>query len=162
MEDSYRDNVVDFSSIYVDKDFCIVDCMENDFSAAKFTHFVFKELFDIDINKNGFGKDDSTKQMTNDIGDLRIYNEHDTKKTDYLDDIKRGDLVFFHTQSLTESVPTTTNRYPGHVGIYLGNREFIHASSNVRRICIDKIEDEWFNSLVASRDVVKGILKKQF
>ena len=33
------------------------------------------------------------EQMTNNIGDLKIYNKNDAKKINYIDDIKKGDLV---------------------------------------------------------------------
>ena len=162
MEDSYRNNLIDFSIIYLNKEFDWSDSNQNEFQPEEFTYFIFKQLFNVDINTQGYGLDNSTKQLTNNIGDLKIYNEHDSKKLNYLNDIKSGDLVFFHTQSLTDTSPTPTNRYPGHVGIYLGNNEFIHVGNNEEKIVIDKLEDKWLNWLVASRDIVKEIINKDF
>ena len=45
-----------------------------------------------------------------------------------------GDLVFFDTNR---------NRSPDHVGIYLGNYDFIHASSK-RGVIASKISDPYY------------------
>lgn len=157
MEDNYRDNIVDFATIYLDK---TIDDLENtEFKTYEFTTYIYNQLFNTDINKTGYGFDNSTKQMTNNIGDLRIYNELDSKKENYLSDIKKGDLVFFHTKEFNINNPAINNHYPGHVGIYIGDKNFIHANND--KITIDKIEDKWLNCLVASRDIVKELINKK-
>jgi len=50
-----------------------------------------------------------------------------------IDELEKGDLVFFNT-----------NRYLGHVGIYIGNNEFIHASSRTRRVRIDSMDHPFY------------------
>lgn len=160
MEESYRNNIIEFSNIYLNQKFDWIETNQNEFAPSEFTSYVFKQLFNIDINESGYGLDNSTKQMTNDLGDLKIYNENDSKKINYLEDIQKGDLVFFHTETLEANSPTPNNHYPGHVGLYLGNKEFIHVSPTEEKITIDKIEDKWLNILVASRDIIKAIINK--
>ncbi len=50
-----------------------------------------------------------------------------------IEDLVKGDLVFFRT-----------NRSFGHVGIYIGNNKFIHASSKKRRVRIDSLEHPFY------------------
>lgn len=52
-------------------------------------------------------------------------------------DLAAGDLVFFKTRRLA--------RYPTHVGIYIGDDKFIHASSLLRRgVKVDELSEAYF------------------
>lgn len=50
------------------------------------------------------------------------------------DELATGDLVFFRTYA----------SFPSHVGIYLGDNLFIHASSLSRKITIDSLESPYY------------------
>lgn len=50
------------------------------------------------------------------------------------DELSVGDLVFFRTYA----------SFPSHVGIYLGNNLFIHASSKSRKVTIDSLETPYY------------------
>jgi len=50
------------------------------------------------------------------------------------DDIQSGDLVFFRTYA----------SFPSHVGIYLGENLFIHASSMVDKVTIDSMDRPYY------------------
>ncbi|MBI2355113.1 MAG: C40 family peptidase [Deltaproteobacteria bacterium] len=51
-------------------------------------------------------------------------------------DLRKGDLVFFQTYA----------SFPSHVGIYLGNRKMIHASSRDRRVVISSMDTPYYLS----------------
>ena len=51
--------------------------------------------------------------------------------------LRRGDMVFFDTKKRREGIVT-------HVGIYLGNNNFIHASSAAKKVVIYNFEDKPF------------------
>jgi peptidoglycan endopeptidase LytE len=50
------------------------------------------------------------------------------------DNLTIGDLVFFRTYA----------SFPSHVGIYLGNNLFIHASSLAKKVTIDSLESPYY------------------
>ena len=52
------------------------------------------------------------------------------------DDLKPGDLVFFNTLKKTFS----------HVGIYIGNNQFIHSPSSGNSIRVDTLDKQYWNS----------------
>ncbi len=62
------------------------------------------------------------------------------------EDMIEGDLVFFNT-----------NRSFGHVGIYIGNNEFVHASSGNRIVKIDNLNESYFNKRFVKAVRLKGL-----
>lgn len=49
-------------------------------------------------------------------------------------DLSPGDLVFFRTYA----------KYASHVGIYLGDNRFVHASSRDRMVTIDSLDEPYY------------------
>jgi peptidoglycan endopeptidase LytF len=65
------------------------------------------------------------------------------------DDLATGDLVFFKAKRCA--------KYPTHVGIYIGDGKFIHASSVLRRgVKIDHLADAYFTRTYAGAVRVKA------
>ena len=62
------------------------------------------------------------------------------------ENLTEGDLVFFHT-----------NRSLGHVGIYIGNNEFVHASSKKRGVRIDNLDTPYYQKRFQRAVRVKGL-----
>ena len=59
-------------------------------------------------------------------------------------DLQRGDLVFFKTRG----------HRIGHVGVYLGNNRFVHASSGTGRVVVTSFSDPYYSRrLVCARRV---------
>ena len=54
-------------------------------------------------------------------------------------DLRRGDLLFFHQEG----------KKHGHVGIYIGNGEFVHAASRRHAVRIDRLDSPYFHSRFA-------------
>lgn len=49
-------------------------------------------------------------------------------------DLSPGDLVFFRTYA----------KYPSHVGIYLGDNRFVHASSRDRKVTVESLDTPYY------------------
>jgi cell wall-associated NlpC family hydrolase len=49
-------------------------------------------------------------------------------------DLSPGDLVFFRTYA----------KYPSHVGIYLGENRFVHASARDRKVTVDSLDKPYY------------------
>jgi len=62
------------------------------------------------------------------------------------DKLEEGDLVFFRTK-----------RPIGHVGIYIGNNEFVHASYKSRSVRIDNLDMPYFQKRYLHAVRVKGL-----
>lgn len=125
----------------------------NTFDCAGLVWFVYNEILNINLYKNGFGISTTTRIMTNNLGRLTLFEENNLDKD--LNLIKNGDIVFFHRQSLKDIIPKENNKYPGHCGIYLGNNEFIHCSKSKGKVVISNFINNgyWKSILVASKDV---------
>ena len=62
------------------------------------------------------------------------------------DDLEEGDLVFFRTKKPI-----------GHVGIYIGNNEFVHASYKAKAVRIDSLDRPYFQKRFRHAVRVKGL-----
>lgn len=51
--------------------------------------------------------------------------------------LKKGDLVFFSTKR---------SKRVGHVGIYIGNNKFIHASSGAKKVTISSLNKAYYKN----------------
>jgi cell wall-associated NlpC family hydrolase len=58
-----------------------------------------------------------------------------------LDEAREGDLLFFEITSK-----------PDHVGIFIGNKQFVHAPSSGKHVSVGTLDDPyWRNSFVGAR-----------
>lgn len=61
------------------------------------------------------------------------------------EELRAGDLVFFQTYA----------KFPSHVGIYLGDNLFIHASSVARKITVDSLTAKYYSKrFIGARRIV--------
>ncbi|MEM7008440.1 MAG: LysM peptidoglycan-binding domain-containing protein [Thermodesulfobacteriota bacterium] len=68
--------------------------------------------------------------------------------------LQTGDLVFF----------TTYAKFPSHVGIYMGNGQFIHASSGARKVSITSLNKKYYQKryIGAKRIPVSAVFEKEY
>ncbi len=71
---------------------------------------------------------------------------HEGKPVDG-EELSIGDLVFFRTYA----------SFPSHVGIYLGNNLFIHASSRSKKVTIDSLDTPYyFKRFIGAKRLIEG------
>ncbi len=68
--------------------------------------------------------------------------------------LQTGDLVFFRTYA----------SYPSHVGIYMGNGQFIHASSSTRKVSITSLNKKYYTKryIGAKRIQLSAVFGKEY
>lgn len=62
--------------------------------------------------------------------------------------LKPADLVFFDTVGVKDNIIS-------HVGIYIGNNQFIHASSSKGKVVISNLENYYLDRFVNGRRILK-------
>ncbi|MCX8033977.1 MAG: LysM peptidoglycan-binding domain-containing protein [Thermodesulfovibrio sp.] len=67
------------------------------------------------------------------------------------DELQPGDLVFFRTYA----------RFPSHVGIYLGDNLFIHASTRSKKVTIDSLEAPYYIQRYIGAKRILGIDREE-
>ena len=93
------------------------------FDCSGFVQYVFAQALGIDLPDNSISQSEAGVRVAR-------------------NDLKTGDLVFFHTRGKGIS----------HVGIYLDNGRFIHSPSTGKRVRVDELGDQyWARRYVGAR-----------
>src|ERR1700754_5309190 len=102
----------------------------NGIDCSAFTKELYSQVFNMDIQR-------SSRDIFSMVSPVRK------------DDLKEGDLVFFKIHS----------RRISHVGIYLGNNRFAHASS--RGVAINSLDDAYYSRYVYRGGRLLDAFKKE-
>ncbi len=71
-------------------------------------------------------------------------NNNDWKRIDSVDELKKGDLLFFKSD---------TSDKVNHTAIYIGNKQFIHASASKGMVVQSSFSSYWYRNFVCGRRV---------
>lgn len=115
---SKADQIIAFAKEYIGKPYVYGASGPDAFDCSGFTTFVYKH-FGISLKRTAW-------DQGNDSSFARLSREQ----------LKKGDLLFFDTST------STYDRY--HVGIYIGDGEFIHASSAAGYVRIDTLDSGYY------------------
>ncbi|RRD40989.1 peptidoglycan endopeptidase [Leptotrichia sp. OH3620_COT-345] len=112
-----RDQIIEFASNKLGAPYVWGATGPNSFDCSGFVGYVFKKAADLSLPRV------SSAQATfrPKISSMNM---------------KKGDLVFFET---------TGKGRISHVGIYMGNRQFIHASSGSRRVTVSSLDSNYYS-----------------
>ena len=112
-----RDQIIEFASNKLGSPYVWGATGPNSFDCSGFVGYVFKKAADLNLPR--VSSDQATFRPK--ISSMNM---------------KKGDLVFFET---------TGKGRISHVGIYMGGRQFIHASSGSRRVTISSLDSDFYS-----------------
>ena len=153
-EEDLRNKIIEFAKKQKMKKYVHGTQGPDTFDCAGFVWYVYSEILGIDIFEGGKGKSTTTMIMTSKHGILTYYKDNSMDKD--IDSINKGDILLFHSQSKDEFEPTEFNKYPGHAGLYLGNRRFIQCTSRQGYVHIANLDKNphRIKTLVASKNII--------
>jgi len=108
-EEKIRYKIVEFAKTQIGKPYVYGATGNNSFDCSSFVQYVIKRTLGITIP--------------------RVSAEQSVFKPKLHNNIKKGDLLFFETLEKGRI---------SHVGIYIGNRQFIHASSKSKKVTVSE------------------------
>ena len=112
-----RDQIIEFASNKLGSPYVWGATGPNSFDCSGFVGYVFRKAADLNLP--------------------RVSSEQATFRPNISSmNMKKGDLVFFET---------TGKGRISHVGIYMGGRQFIHASSGSRRVTISSLDSDFYS-----------------
>lgn len=106
-EEKIRYKIVEFAKTQIGKPYMYGATGNSSFDCSSFVQYVFKKTLGITIP--------------------RVSAEQSVFKPKLHNNIKKGDLLFFETLEKGRI---------SHVGMYIGNRQFIHASSKSKKVTV--------------------------
>lgn len=116
-ENNLREQIIAFAKDSLNIPYSWGATGPNKFDCSGFVKYIFSQKANIELPR--ISRDMATFAEKKDISNLQI-----------------GDLVFFNTSSRGTSI--------NHVGIYIGNNEFIHASSASKKVTISTMADGFY------------------
>lgn len=124
------EKIIKYAKTLLGKKYVWSDEGPDTFDCSGFTWYVYKNIAKIYLPR-------SSKEQGS-------YGTYISKK-----ELKPGDLVFFDTVG-------TNDKVISHVGIYIGNNQFIHASSGQGKVVISQLDSNYYsNAFVNGRRVLK-------
>ncbi|MCO4844785.1 MAG: C40 family peptidase [Sulfurovum sp.] len=130
-----------FSDIFASKKDENADKCQKITSLAK-TKLGRKYVWGASGNKNTYDCSSFTKYVYKNIGvtiPRTSINQSKFGKYVKRDELKKGDLIFFDTSKRRKG-------YVNHVGIYLGDNKFIHASSAKKKVIITSLHKNFYSN----------------
>lgn len=124
------DKIIQYAKSLLGKKYVWADEGPNTFDCSGFTWYVYKNIAKISLPR-------SSKEQG-------AYGTYINKEN-----LQPADLVFFDTVGAKDNVIS-------HVGIYMGNNQFIHASSGQGKVVISQLDSNYYSkAFVNGRRVLK-------
>ena len=124
------EKIIEYAKTLLGKKYVWADEGPDTFDCSGFIWYVYKNMAKISLPR-------SSKEQG-------AYGTYISKK-----DLRPGDLVFFDTVGAMDNIIS-------HAGIYVGNNQFIHASSSQGKVVISQLDNDYYSKVfVNGRRVLK-------
>lgn len=123
------DKIISYAKGLLGKKYVWADEGPDTFDCSGFTWYVYKNVAKISIPRTS--------------KDQGVYGTYVSIKN-----LKPTDLIFFDTVGVKDNIIS-------HVGIYIGNNQFIHASSSKGKVVISNLENYYLDRFVNGRRILK-------
>jgi cell wall-associated NlpC family hydrolase len=114
--------LVNEANLHIGKPYVYAAAGPNAFDCSGFTYYCVDKIYDIQLLHSAYDQGYDESYI----------------KIESIEDLIEGDLVYFNT-----------NRSDGdlsdHAGIYIGDNQFIHASSAKRKVIISDLSEGYYN-----------------
>jgi len=131
--------VIDEAMTHLDKPYVYATAGDNTFDCTGFTCYCFEQAYGIQLKRSAYEQG---------------YDETYSILLEWCN-LKPGDLVYFNTNRFDEDLSD-------HAGIYIGNGNFIHASSAKGCVVISTLWDGYYNKCFSwGRRVIPNTYKEQ-
>lgn len=118
----YASPLVEEALLHIDKPYVYAAAGPKRFDCSGFTYYCVKKVYDIELLR-------SAKDQGYDETYLKI---------ETIEELIEGDLVYFNTNRGDKDLSD-------HAGIYIGDNQFIHASSTKRKVIISDLSEGYYN-----------------
>ena len=112
VKEDIRKQITDFALTYLNTPYIWGSTGPKSFDCSGFVNYVYKEIATVQLPRTS-------------------YNIAKLKNKVEKDDLQIGDIIYFET---------TKKKRISHVGIYIGDNKFVHASSAKKKVVISEIE----------------------
>ena len=112
VKEDIRKQITDFALTYLNTPYIWGSTGPKSFDCSGFVNYVYKEITTVQLPRTS-------------------YNIAKLKNKVEKDDLQIGDIIYFKT---------TKKKRISHVGIYIGDNKFVHASSAKKKVVISEIE----------------------
>ncbi len=112
VKEDIRKQITDFALTYLNTPYIWGSTGPKSFDCSGFVNYVYKEIATVQLPRTS-------------------YNIAKLKNKVEKDDLQIGDIIYFKT---------TKKKRISHVGIYIGDNKFVHASSAKKKVVISEIE----------------------
>jgi cell wall-associated NlpC family hydrolase len=114
--------LVEEAKLHLNKPYIYAMAGPNSFDCSGFTYYCVDKVYDIQLLRPAYdqGYDDSYFKIEN------------------IEELQEGDLVYFNTNHSDKDLSD-------HAGIYIGDNQFIHASSSKRKVIISDLSEGYYN-----------------